>query len=226
MAAWLVPEAVRLEVDMKSPHIATAVAIGYVLGRSKKMKLAITIGGLMAGRRMGGSGSVVEQGAKLVGGSQLSKLTGEIRERLADAAREAAVAAVTHKIDEVGQNLSRRASGIRSGADTTARRAKEAPEESDRELEEGRERDEEREEEAEPESGTPERSAERRSGSSGRTRSGSATRSASRAGGARTGGTSASRSSASRSGAKQKSTRARSSGTSRKSGTSRGGDDG
>ena len=34
------------------PRIATAVALGYLLGRSRKMKLAIAVGGLLVGRRI------------------------------------------------------------------------------------------------------------------------------------------------------------------------------
>ncbi|WP_143060967.1 hypothetical protein [Saccharopolyspora shandongensis] len=102
---------------MKSgPQIALAVAIGYVLGRSRKMKLAIATAGVMAGRRLGvNPKDLLAQGGKLIAGSpELKKLTGEARERLMDAAKSAAIAAATNKIDSIGDNLTKRAAGLRT----------------------------------------------------------------------------------------------------------------
>lgn len=102
---------------MKSgPQIALAVGIGYALGRSRKMKLAIMVGTMMAGRRLPlDPRELLAQGGKLVGGSpELKKLTGEARDRLMDAAKTAAMAAATNKIDSIGDNLSKRAAGLRA----------------------------------------------------------------------------------------------------------------
>ncbi|MEU5846254.1 hypothetical protein [Saccharopolyspora shandongensis] len=102
---------------MKSgPQIALAIAIGYVLGRSRKMKLAIATAGVMAGRRLGvNPKDLLAQGGKVIAGSpELKKLTGEARERLMDAAKAAAIAAATNKIDAIGDNLTKRAAGLRT----------------------------------------------------------------------------------------------------------------
>jgi hypothetical protein len=98
------------------PQIALAVLVGYALGRSRKMKLAITIGGMLAGRRLTTDPKeLLAKGTKLIGASpELSKLTGDVRERLTDAAKTAAVAAATSKIDSLGESLSKRAAGLRS----------------------------------------------------------------------------------------------------------------
>ncbi|MBB5158538.1 hypothetical protein [Saccharopolyspora phatthalungensis] len=101
---------------MKSgPHIALAVGIGYVLGRSRKMKLAIMVGAMMAGRRLPlDPRDLLAQGSKLLGGSpELKKLTDDARDRLLDAAKTAAIAAATNKIDSIGDNLTKRAAGLR-----------------------------------------------------------------------------------------------------------------
>lgn len=98
------------------PRIALAVATGYVLGRTKKMKLAIMVGGMMAGRRIATNPKEwLQQGVKFVGSSpQLSEFTGDIRSRLTDAAKTAAVAAASSKIDSFGENLGKRAASLRS----------------------------------------------------------------------------------------------------------------
>lgn len=100
---------------MKSaPQIAMAVAVGYVLGRSRKMKLAITAAGVMAGRRFADPKELLAKGGKLVDASpELQKLTGEARARLLDAAKAAAMAAATNKIESIGDNLTKRAAELR-----------------------------------------------------------------------------------------------------------------
>ncbi|MGH3746654.1 MAG: hypothetical protein ACRDT8_04560 [Micromonosporaceae bacterium] len=87
---------------------------GYVLGRSRKLKLAITVGGLIAGRKVKlNPQDLLAAGNKLADSSpELRKLTGEVRERLLDAARKAAVAAAASKIDSLGENLSKRAAQL------------------------------------------------------------------------------------------------------------------
>jgi hypothetical protein len=102
---------------MKSgPRIALAVGVGYALGRSRKMKLAIALAGMMAGRKMAPNPKeLLDQGTQLVGSSpEVTKLTGELRERLVDAAKTAAVAAATSKIDSLGENLNKRAEALRN----------------------------------------------------------------------------------------------------------------
>src|SRR3954447_15660248 len=72
-------------------RVALGVAGGYFLGRTKKMKLALALAGMAAGKRAGGPGQLLAQGTKLLGQSpELSRLTDELRGRLLDAGKGAA----------------------------------------------------------------------------------------------------------------------------------------
>ncbi|QUH05779.1 hypothetical protein HUO13_04900 [Saccharopolyspora erythraea] len=219
-----------------------AVAVGYILGRSRKMKLAITVGGMMAGRRLAGNpAKLLEQGGKLLAESpELKKLTGDARQRLLEAAKGAALAAASNKIDSLGANLSKRAEGLRTPhlSDVSAPTQDTGQDES---QDEGEDRDEEQEERPARSSSReggrstqrqePER---RRSGSTGqRTRSGTASTSSRSAGssGSRSSGASGAGQSRSagraRSGGERRSTPAqRSRPSERRSAKTRGDDDG
>lgn len=102
---------------MKSvPRIATAVAVGYVLGRTRKMKLAIAVGSMMAGRRLATNPrELMERGIERIASSpQVGRLTGEVRDQLLEAVKAAAMAAASNKIESLGDNLSRRAEALRT----------------------------------------------------------------------------------------------------------------
>jgi hypothetical protein len=98
------------------PRIVTAVAIGYMLGRTHKMKLAIALAGIMAGRKIATNPlELLQQGVRMVASSpEMSRLSGEVRDQLIDAMKAAAVAAASNKIDSLGDNLSDRAQRLRS----------------------------------------------------------------------------------------------------------------
>jgi len=98
------------------PRIATAVAIGYFLGRTHKMKLAIALAGMMAGRQIATNPrQLLQQGARVIASSpEVSRLSGQVRDQLVDAIKAAAVAAASNKIDALGDNLSKRAASLRS----------------------------------------------------------------------------------------------------------------
>ena len=74
--------------------IGLGVAAGYLLGRTKKFKLAITVGSMLAGQRIATSPQgLLKQGSKLVEGNpELAKLQKQISGKLLDAAKAAAVA--------------------------------------------------------------------------------------------------------------------------------------
>jgi hypothetical protein len=64
------------------------------------MKLAMMLGGLAAGRRAGGPGQLLTQGLKLLGQSpEVSRLTDELRGRLLEAGKGAAVAIATRQVE-------------------------------------------------------------------------------------------------------------------------------
>ena len=87
-------------------RVALGIAGGYFLGRTKKMKLALMLGGMAAGRRAGGPGQLLAQGTKLLGQSpELGRLTDEIRGRLLEAGKGAAVAVVTRQVEALTDRL-------------------------------------------------------------------------------------------------------------------------
>ena len=75
---------------MSAPtKVVLGVAGGYLLGRSKKMKLAITLGSMLAGKKLATDPKgLMKQGAELVESNpELSKLSDQIRSQLFQAAR-------------------------------------------------------------------------------------------------------------------------------------------
>ena len=83
-------------------RVALGVVGGYFLGRTKKMKLAMMLGGMAAGRQAGGPGQLLAQGAKLLGQSpELTRLTDELGGRLLDAGKAAAVAVATRQVENL-----------------------------------------------------------------------------------------------------------------------------
>jgi hypothetical protein len=90
--------------------VALGVVGGYVLGRTKKMKFAMMLGGVAAGRRAGGPGQLLAQGTKLLGQTpELARLTDEIRGRLVDAGKGAAVAVATRQVENLAERVLSRA---------------------------------------------------------------------------------------------------------------------
>lgn len=88
------------------------MAGGYFLGRTKKMKLALMLGGIIAGRRTGGPGELLAQGSKLVSSSpELSRLVGDVRGRLLDAGKDAALAAATRQVESWADRVAGRTIG-------------------------------------------------------------------------------------------------------------------
>src|SRR4051812_24691295 len=85
------------------------VAGGYFLGRTKKMKLALMMGGWAAGRQMGGPGQILGQANKVLGQSpELTALTDQVRGRLLEAGKDAAMAVATRRMEALTDRVSRR----------------------------------------------------------------------------------------------------------------------
>jgi hypothetical protein len=104
-------------------RLGLAVVAGYVLGRFHKMRWALTVAGLAGrGRLPGGSGGLLQQGVKVLASSpEVAKLTDEMRGRLIDAGKAAAVAAVSSKLDSLSEGLRERTDAMQ--ATSTAGRA-------------------------------------------------------------------------------------------------------
>ncbi|MFE1011886.1 hypothetical protein ACFW4M_11425 [Streptomyces sp. NPDC058794] len=87
--------------------LAAAVAGGYLMGRTKKAKLAFAVGSYLMGRRIGLSpGQVLSQGISgLQRNPQLQELTDQLRGELLTAGRTAATAAANRTLTGLADNL-------------------------------------------------------------------------------------------------------------------------
>ena len=129
---------------------AAAVAGGLLLGRSKKQKLALAVGGLLLSRKVD-PGNVLKQGSDLVENNpELARLTEQVRGTLVQAARAAAVSTVSNRLEALSDSLHERSEQIRAGKAAPEEGAEEEPEAEEEEEEPEAEAEEEPEEE-EPE---------------------------------------------------------------------------
>jgi hypothetical protein len=106
-----------------SVQTALALGVGYILGRRRKMRLATM---LALGAATGGAARLgpiaMRQGAKYLGktdiagalGPQVTDIVDTVRGELLDAAKGAAAAAVTSRIDALGDSLHERAETLRN----------------------------------------------------------------------------------------------------------------
>ncbi|MEU4313812.1 hypothetical protein [Nocardia sp. NPDC024068] len=86
-------------------RMAGAVGVGYVLGRTRKMKFALMLAGFGLARQDGVQG-LRERATSLVGSSpELAKITESVRGELLDAARTAAITAAGNRVDALNARL-------------------------------------------------------------------------------------------------------------------------
>ncbi|MFI1753006.1 hypothetical protein [Streptomyces sp. NPDC020571] len=87
--------------------MAAAVAGGYLLGRTKKAKLAFAVGSYLAGRRVGLSpGQVLGQGlGSLRQAPQFKELSDQVRGELLTAGRAAVTAAANRRLTGLADSL-------------------------------------------------------------------------------------------------------------------------
>ncbi|GAA4547289.1 hypothetical protein [Pseudonocardia xishanensis] len=94
-------------------RVALGVAGGYFLGRTKKMKLALMLGGMAAGRRAGGPGELLAQGQKLLNSSpELSALSDQVRGRLLDAGKGAVMAVAARQVSSLTDKVGKRVESL------------------------------------------------------------------------------------------------------------------
>ncbi|MFI7345679.1 hypothetical protein ACIBSR_05340 [Streptomyces sp. NPDC049936] len=134
--------------------LAVAMAGGYLLGRTKKAKLAFAVGSYLAGRRIGLSpGDLLSQGlGGLQQAPQIRELTEQLRGELLTAGRAAATAAANRRLTGLADSLRDRTDAL-TGEGRRDDRDEEGPDE-DAEDEDAYfdEEDEEEDREPEPES--------------------------------------------------------------------------
>lgn len=99
--------------------VGVAVATGYLLGRSKKAKLALSVGAWMMGRRFSPDmKGLVRQGlGQLASSEEVGKLAEEVRRGLFGAARAAAATALTDRVDRFTDALHDRTQSLREVAE-------------------------------------------------------------------------------------------------------------
>lgn len=121
---------------MNNARIGTALLGGYVLGRTKKAKLAIGLGALLAGSRIR-PGQV---GKALHDSPFLHTLTDQVRSELTDAGKAAATTVLSSKADHLADTLHQRTAGLQERART---RDEDEDDEAEVEAEDETEPDEE-----------------------------------------------------------------------------------
>ncbi|GAB3526474.1 hypothetical protein [Arthrobacter monumenti] len=94
---------------------------GYLLGRTKKAKLALTVAGLIGGKQLSSSkGGLMSQMNELAKSSpEVRKLREQITGKLADAAKGAAMAGATKGIESVNANLQNRTQQLNSSQESS-----------------------------------------------------------------------------------------------------------
>ncbi|MGW5691302.1 hypothetical protein ACWEWX_10155 [Streptomyces asiaticus] len=120
---------------MTNGKIAVAVVGGYLLGRTKKAKLAVGLGMLLAGKKITLDPQQLKK--SLVEAPLLSGLNSEVRKELVDATRQAATKAVSGRVSGLADSLHERTALLRGEgegeggdeepAEAPARPAKKSP---------------------------------------------------------------------------------------------------
>lgn len=134
---------------MNRVGLGLAVGAGYVLGRTKKMKLALAVGSAVAGRRMHLSpralGDVVSQ--QLLKNPQFKEIGDQLREDLRGVGKAATGTLLERRLEGLADRLHGRTALMRDQLagvtpEVPGRDEAEEPEEAGEEVEEPRERDE------------------------------------------------------------------------------------
>jgi outer membrane biosynthesis protein TonB len=160
--------------------VVIAVASGYLLGRSKKMKLAITVGSMLAGQRIATDPrGLMKQGQQLVqGNEELSQIQDQIQSKLLEAAKAAALATLSSRMELFSDSIRDRTDSLRGLAGELEEAADEAEDqESEDQESEDQESDDEQSEDEQSEDepaekptakkSTAKKTASKRSSSSG-----------------------------------------------------------
>lgn len=96
------------------PQMALAVGLGYFLGRHRKLRTALVLGGAAAvGRFSRDPGQLLTRGTKALGGSAELRKVAELGGPLVEAGKEAARTAVGNRIDAMSGRLQDRSEALR-----------------------------------------------------------------------------------------------------------------
>ncbi|MBJ7903874.1 hypothetical protein IF655_11250 [Streptomyces sp. DSM 110735] len=177
----------------KNAKIAVALVGGYVLGRTKKAKLALGLGMFLAGKKLDLDPRRV---GKLIANSPaLGGLNDQVRSQLVDATRTAATEALTQRAAGLASSLARRTEALQDPTGVT-----DAARDEDGEDADDAEGSAESAESADSDSGDEEPARRKSSGAGGRSPA-KRTRSSAEGGARRTAGTARKRTGAAKSAA-------------------------
>src|SRR5215217_5270169 len=133
-------------------RVAGAVAAGYLLGRFKKLRLAILVGSAMASPKFRSAAvGMIED--RLPGGPVVGTLTKEVGGKLINVGKTAATSIVAARIDSLSQSLADRSQNLRNGAPGEADKSEGEEPEDEYEEQEGEEQEAEAEDEYEEQEG-------------------------------------------------------------------------
>jgi hypothetical protein len=141
--------------------LAAGIAGGYVLGRTKKAKLALAVASYVVGRRIPlNPRQLADEGMRRIRENpHVAELGGQLRGELLQAGRTAASAAVNRRIESMADTLHARTEALSSGHEE----GEEEEEEQEPEQERPSARDEEKgEDEPKGERGHQKKTTERR----------------------------------------------------------------
>ncbi|MFF3492803.1 DNA primase [Streptomyces sp. NPDC002795] len=100
---------------MNRTALGLAIGAGYVLGRTKKMKLAIAVGTMVAGKRLNLSPSAIADMARtqLANNPQFKEVGDQLRDDLRGVGKAASGALVERQIEGLAGRLHSRTQGVR-----------------------------------------------------------------------------------------------------------------
>jgi hypothetical protein len=111
-------------------RVAGAVAAGYVLGRFKKLRMAVLVASAMSSPKLRNAAAEMIQ-SRIPGGAIVGGLTREVGGKLVTVGKTAATSLVASRIDTLSQNLAERSDNLRKGAPGAKARKSEAEEPAD-----------------------------------------------------------------------------------------------
>jgi hypothetical protein len=96
-------------------RVAGAVAAGYVLGRFKKLRLAVLVGSTMASPKFRSAAAGMIQD-RLPGSPVVGTLTKEVGGKLINVGKTAATSIVASRVDSLSQSLADRSQNLQKGS--------------------------------------------------------------------------------------------------------------
>ncbi|HEY6935494.1 MAG TPA: hypothetical protein VI452_19040, partial [Marmoricola sp.] len=120
-------------------RVGTALAAGYVLGRFKKLRLALIVGSALANKNVRTSGlGLLQQGAgRLTSSPQGQELSRQITDQLLQAGKAAAMTMASSGVDRLSDQLQERSQRLRAVPQASEESSdEESEEQADRQPEE------------------------------------------------------------------------------------------